>query len=259
MEQYSGVLARFYDQYFVGLEGELDFYLQQAAECGGSVLELGCGTGRILLPTAISGVDICGLDSAPPMLAQLQQRKAALPADQASRIDLVQGEMQKFSLDRRFRLVTIPYRSFQHLLAPADQEEALHCIYQHLETGGRLAFNIFDPQGVMGPFWQGHETGLCHDTDFIEDGSGHRVVVWYLRRFDPDLQLMEQELVFDEVAKDGRVVARHHGLLNFRYTFRFEMQYLLELCGFRVDGLYGDFWGGVYRGSGEQVWLATKE
>ena len=258
MEQYSGALARYYDQYFVGLAGEQDFYVQQALECDGAVLELGCGTGRILIPTANAGVEICGLECAPQMLAQLEQRKATLSATLARRIELIQADMRDFSLDRKFQLITIPYRTFQHVLDPADQEKVLHCVYEHLVDGGRLAFNIVDPQRLMGSYWQGNASALCHDTDFLDEASGHRVVVWYNRRFDPELQLMEQELIFEAVEKEGKVIERYHGLLTFRYTFQFEMQYLLELCGFKTEALYGDFFGGNFNGSGEQIWLVSK-
>ena len=64
--------ARFYDAYFTGLEGEVDFYIDEALDADGPVLELGCGTGRVLLPIARAGVEITGLDVSADLLGVLR-------------------------------------------------------------------------------------------------------------------------------------------------------------------------------------------
>ena len=67
--------SEIYDAYFTGIEGEVDFYVEEAMDCGGPVLELGCGTGRVLLPIARSGIEITGLDIDHDLL-NLLRRKA---------------------------------------------------------------------------------------------------------------------------------------------------------------------------------------
>ena len=84
-----------------------DFYLARAREAAGAVLELGCGTGRILAPIAEAGVDITGLDASQAMLDICRSRTTA---------PLVLGDMCRFDLGRQFALITIPFRPFQHLL-----------------------------------------------------------------------------------------------------------------------------------------------
>jgi len=253
MEAYHG---RFYDQYFVGVEGDVEFYVDEARETGPPVLELGCGTGRLLLPIAEAGIRIVGLESSPELLA-MARRKLAAASPQARRlVDLVQGDMADFSLDQRFRLVVVPYRTFQHLLTPVDQAQALGCVRAHLEEEGLLVFNVFDPlrdmveNGLQGP--------LRKDTDFADPETGHRVVVWYSRQYDPELQLMEQDLIYEEIGAGERVVSRTYGRLTLRYASRYEMQHLLERGGFEVEAVYGDFQGNPYPGYGEQVWVARK-
>jgi len=257
MEEYCGAQARFYDLYFTGVEGDVAFYVEEARRAGSPVLELGCGTGRIALPVARAGIRVVGLDRSAPLLALAGQKvAAALPEVRAS-VELVQGDMREFSLAERFPLVLVPYRAFQHLLTPVDQEQALGCIYEHLEEGGRLVLDLFDPLQDMAVSGWGRG-GLKKDTDFIEPQTGNQVVVWYTRHYDPQLQLMEQDLVFEEVDQEGRVVSQNHGRLTLRYTFRYEMHYLLELSGFEVEALYGDFNGGPFLGHGEQVWVARR-
>ncbi len=57
---------------------------------------------------------------------------------------------------------------------------------------------------------------------------------------------------------DGRVVDKIYSPLTLRYVYRYEMRYLLELCGYKVEALYGDFQRGPYHHGGEQIWVARK-
>jgi ubiquinone/menaquinone biosynthesis C-methylase UbiE len=129
---------------------DVPFYLelaQQAANEGHAVLELGCGTGRVTLPIARRGIEIVGLDNAPPMLA-IARRKATKES-----LDLtwVEADMNGFQLNCSFGLIIIPYRSFLHLLTDADQASCLAAIRSHLVPGGRLALNFFAPPFALQP------------------------------------------------------------------------------------------------------------
>src|SRR5215471_1368923 len=124
---------------------DIGFYIDAARESGGPVMELGCGTGRVLIPTARAGVAITGLDLSPAMLEVCRLKLAAEPAEVQSRVHLVQASMTDFRVDRRFWLVTIPFRPFQHLLTVADQLACLACIRRHLAADGRLVFDLFNP------------------------------------------------------------------------------------------------------------------
>jgi SAM-dependent methyltransferase len=253
--EYDTAIGGFYDAYFTGVEGDTAFYVARARAAGSPVLELGCGSGRILIPTARAGLDVVGLDRSPAMLDLARERVAALPPAARRRIKLVEGDMADFALRRRFALITLPYRAFQHLLTPEDQVRALLCIRGHLRRGGRLAFNLYDPSAELAR--AGGSAGLRRDEDFIDPRTGRRVAAWYSRRYDPVAQLMRQEYVFDELDADGTVARRSYHPLTMRYTYRAEMQYLLELCGYTIESLSGDFEGGPYRGA-EQVWVAAR-
>ena len=120
---------------------DIEFYVDAARESGG-VLELGCGTGRVLLPTARAGIAITGLDLSSRMLEVCRDR---LAAEVQSRVELVGGAMTDFDFGRSFRLVTTPFRPFQHLLTVEDQLACLACVRRHLAPGGRLVFDLFNP------------------------------------------------------------------------------------------------------------------
>ena len=95
-------------------EGELEFYLNAIDRCGGSVLELGVGTGRIAIPAAAMGHDVMGVDVNRPMLdrARLKSTAAPLPG----KLQLIEGDMSKIDLPHKdFDLVIIPAHTLRSI------------------------------------------------------------------------------------------------------------------------------------------------
>jgi SAM-dependent methyltransferase len=254
--KYGAVDALLYDHYQRGVDGDVPFYVAQARECGGPVLELGCGTGRVLLPVAEAGIDVVGLDASRDMLDGLREKLARRPAETQRRVQLVHGDMRDFRLGREFPLVTIPYRSFLHLLTVADQRRALACVRRHVAPGGRLVLNVFDPDI---PFLAERIAagGTARRTwSFTSPETGRLTVGWEAFRYDPTRQILDGDFLFDEYDDDGAVVAQRAVPLTLRWVHRYEMQHLLEGAGFTIEALHGDFAGGAFHHGAEQVWIA---
>ena len=118
MSKFSGYedkpfIAELYDYVpFYTNRPDLDFYLDFAGLTAGSVLELGCGTGRILIPTAAAGYEITGLDFSDHMLARCRQKLEDQAPEVQNRTRLVKGHMAGFDLAETFSLVTGPFRVF---------------------------------------------------------------------------------------------------------------------------------------------------
>lgn len=237
---------------------DLPFFVDAAKEAGGGVLELGCGTGRILIPTARAGVSIVGLDASPSMLAVCAARLGAESADVQARVCLVQGSMTDFELGQTFALVTLPFRPFQHLISVEEQLACLRCIHRHLEPHGRIILDLFNPS-LDALVAVGTQEG-GNDPEFIMP-DGRRV----LRRDrvvsrDRYNQVNQVELIYYVTYPDGR----HERLVNafpMRYLFRFEVEHLLARCGFAVDQVYADYtktpYGAKY--PGELIFVAHKQ
>jgi len=90
--------------------------LRRVREFGDSVLELGCGTGRVTMALAERGYRVTGLDLSKPMLERAEEKRAKLPAEERALVHLLHGDMTRFELRENFSLVIIPFRPFQHLL-----------------------------------------------------------------------------------------------------------------------------------------------
>lgn len=251
--------AYYYDHFSGRLESDLHFYMEEAQRSGSPVLELGCGTGRVSIPIAESGIDITGLDLSTEMLDIARQKISQLDEEAQKRIHLVEGDMRSFKLDCKFNLVMIPFRAFLHLATPEDQRQALFCIREHLTNDGCLAFNVFDPSlKIIAAHMEPLGSAIKQVNDFIHPETGHRIIVWDTRKYDPTEQKLEQYFIFEELDDNGKVLSKIYSPLNLRYTYRYEMQYLLELCGYKIEALYGDFQRGPFRHSGEQIWIARK-
>ena len=99
--------AQRYDIFYEAApEGELEFYLNGIDRCGGTVLELGVGTGRIAIPAAAMGHDITGVDLSLPMLERARRKSAGAPL--AGKLTLIEADMSTLDLKKKnFDLVTI--------------------------------------------------------------------------------------------------------------------------------------------------------
>lgn len=239
-QPYERVLAEYYDYvplYANRADGE--FYVAMARSANGKVLELGCGTGRILIPTAAAGCTVVGLDLSEAMLEKCRAKLAQQPGEVQKRVRLVQGNMAALDLGERFHLVTIPFRGFQHLLGVEEQLACLRAIHRHLEPDGRLAFDMFHvlPQGMYDPEWMKEREDTPQTP--LPDGRRFRRTN-RITAFHRAEQYNEVEFAVYVTHPDGRT-ERLTDRFAFRYFFRFEVEHLLARAGFRVASLCGDF------------------
>src|SRR5437763_1921449 len=127
-----------FDARFGQIQAEVPFYVGEAERSGGPVLEIGCGTGRILLPTAARGIECWGIDLSRVMLERLAMKAAR----EGVQVTTFQEDMRRFRLPHRFRLITVPNRAFLHMTTTEDQIAALENFRHHLAPGGRLLLNF---------------------------------------------------------------------------------------------------------------------
>jgi len=259
MREYDRADASFYDYYVTGVTGDVEFYVNEALKANSPVLELGCGTGRILLPVAKSGVEIVGLDNSHEMLEIAKKKIGSMNISIQKRIEIVDGDMRNFSLGRKFKLIMIPFRAFLHNLTSDDQKNTLKAVREHLDNDGKLVFNFFDPRiSTIAAHMSVHGTEPMRDREFVHPVTQNKVVVWSSPFFKPAEQFIEQYFIFEELDNEGCMIKKRYVHLKLRYLFRYEMQYLLDLCGFEIEELYGDFAYGPFVHGNEQIWIARK-
>jgi SAM-dependent methyltransferase len=245
-----------YDTVVPDWPGELDFYREMAKEShGGSLLEIACGTGRLAIRLAQSGLAVVGLDLSAEMIAMARRKSAGL-----ENIRWIEADMRSFDLKERFALVIIPGHSFQFLSTPQDQLACLACLRQHLAPGGRLVIHL-DPPDIP---WL---AGLCGEKSGVFEPAGqfqHPITGRQVRTlrawsYQPSTQTASALTVWEELDLEGQVVNRiERGPIRLHCVFPFEMEHLLSRAGFAVEALFGDFHRQEFQqGSSDMIWVAS--
>ncbi|MFB3881333.1 MAG: class I SAM-dependent methyltransferase [Armatimonadota bacterium] len=228
--------AEIYDYQTDGIAGDIGFWVELAGRAGGSALELACGTGRVLLPLARAGLRVTGLDISPNMLAVARRKLSTGHPEVAGRVDLVQGDMRRFDIGQTFGLVFVAFRSFQALLTRADQRACLECSARHLKRGGLLALHVFNPRLSR----LTAETPVREHREDFEGPDGMHVSWSGETTYDLAEQILRSVWRYERRAADGRITRSEH-VLKLHYFFRFEMEWMIEACGFEIEALYGNF------------------
>lgn len=226
--------ARYYDADFRDYLEDLPFYRELARRTGGPILELMCGTGRVLIPLAEAEHQITGVDISPAMLAIARERIAE--AGLAERATLIEGDVRSVPLPAgQFAMAFVAVNSFMHLETVRDQLACLTNVRRALTPRGLLVLDLFnpDPAAIM------REDGrLMLDREYTLDG---RLVQKFIAiDSDAAAQLSHVTYLYDETEGDGRVTRRTMRF-TMRWFYRFELEHLLARAGFSVRNLYGSY------------------
>jgi cyclopropane fatty-acyl-phospholipid synthase-like methyltransferase len=228
------LIAPFYDREHAHFDEDLNLYTNFAELCGSPLLELACGSGRLLVPLARAGYELTGVDSSATMLKLAEE--ALEQAGVAAQCRLVQENMSNLRLGQKFRLAFIALGSFGHVCTRREQRHTLAAVREHLTTGGRFILDISNADVR----YMEHLSGqmLHQGTWRREDG----VLLSHLVSPASSLTKHLLELThFYEEHRQGEAV-RRTVITTHLYLFeRTEVELLLEEAGFGISDVYGDY------------------
>lgn len=218
----------FYDAEMERLGAPEDFYLKLAQRIGGTILELGCGTGRYTIPIAQAGIAITGLDIVPQMLAHARSKSADLP------IQWVKADARDFHLGKHFRFIFESGAMFCHLETRADYEALLSCVREHLEPDGTFAVSsrLIQPGTIL--VTEGEEDWFSYTAS-----SGETVRMSGFQQYDTLAQVTIETAIRRWTDADGQEHV-HVSPLRLRHFSPPELEALLHYNGFKVVESYGD-------------------
>ena len=241
--------ARLYDLEHCDFSDDIELYLNMAklvhkpprqAACGRtSILELGCGTGRVTLALAKAGFDVVGIDHSAAMLdlARAHIAHAGLTghADHGQ-VRLEQLDVRDLDWTEQFDLALYPLNGFLHLATASDQLAALNNIHRALLPGGFLLVDLPNPHTVFTP---AADSQLCVRHHFQSE-LDRPITSLISTETDLAEQMQHMTLFYDEVDADG-LVRRTAVEMELRFVYRYEMAGLLRQAGFEVDAVYGSY------------------
>jgi SAM-dependent methyltransferase len=225
--------ARLYDWEHDRYLADVDVHVAFARRFGGPVLELACGSGRLLAPLAAAGFNVTGVDSSAAMLERARQRLAA----RGLQAQLVQQRIEALKLDAQYRTIIVGLDSFGLLVRRDDQLGALRAARQHATHDGRLILDLANgnQRGASEP-----PEELLHDLTMPDPETGRPITKFILRRPRPAEQLDELMFFYDEQDERG-YLKRSMVELRLRWFTRFELELLLQGAGWQIDELYGGY------------------
>ena len=206
---------------------------------GRDIFEIGCGSGRIAIPMAMSGLNVTGLDNSKEMLNLCRIKKRKI-GKTSGRLRLLNRDMSDFDLGKRFDYIIMPYRTFMHMLTQAEQRSCLATVKNHLAPGGTFILDTWLPKPSS--LNSLHGLGSIKPAGrFSIPGTPFNLVHYHCASFDESRQLLLEEHMMQEVDEDGTVLRTVTLPLVRTWTTQREMQNLVQLCDFEVEAIFGDF------------------
>ena len=226
-------IAELYDPWSRSVVEDVGFYVAEARKSGGTVVELGIGTGRIAIPIAETCKRVIGVDSSREMLAACRRR--AEDAGVAELVDLRLGDLRRPPVDETVPLVICPFRSYLHLADDGDRSEALTAARAALVPGGRLIFDVFAPGDD--DIAATHGRWLEREPDIYERAD-----------WDTDSRTLTLSVKGPEGA----------ATMALSWISRGEWIDLLQEAGFVVEACYGWFDRTPHRGGEDMIFVARR-
>lgn len=231
--EYTGLFTVLYDLLHDGAP-EADAYVALAREQGGTLLELGSGTGRLVLPLARAGCEVWGLDLYADMQAACRRKLAREPEAVRARVTLVAGDARAFSLPRTFRLITAPCNFLDNLLEADDLARTFRCVARHLDEDGLFVIDSSAPDVPTMVATHGKE----QVGEFTHPETGHRLVSRFTPRFDFVRQVETDEILVEEHAGE-RLIRRARTTMTVTWHHPRELEGALVAAGLEVEGVFG--------------------
>lgn len=225
--------ARYYDADYGDFSDDLPFYRELARRAGGPVIELMCGSGRVLVPLARAGTAVTGVDISPELL--VAARRNLDRAGGAAHAALAVGDVRAPLPGGPYALAIVALNSLMHLETTDDQIAMLRNIHAVLGEGGIVALDLFNPDPRELLRYNGE---LVLDKTFALDDDTP-VQKFVAQSVDMAAQITNVTFLYDELV--GRVVYRTTLAFAMRWLYRYELEHLLARCGFAIEAVYGSY------------------
>lgn len=237
--------ANIYDGMNIHMD-DLQFYKRWLPENrDAKILELCCGTGRLTLPIAKEGYNICGVDYTSSMLEQAKMKASEAGLD----VNFIEADIRTLNLQEKFDLIFIPFNSIHHLYTNEDLFKALKGVENHLNEEGIFLFDCFNP-----------------NIQYVVESEKEEQVIAEYTTIDGREVVIKQTMCYENATQINRI--KWHYFINgefhstqnldMRLFFPQELDSYLKWAGFNIIHKFGDFDEEVFSDHSEkQIYVLT--
>lgn len=230
----------------------------------GRVLELACGSGRVTVPLAETGVavgfEVVGIELVPEMLAVARQKRADASAATQARLTLEEGDMRTWKAEQPFDLIVTPCSSMCHLLTLEDQLAAWRQAHANLSPGGRFVVDV-----TMAELADYGDSLRCPareilevDLDKFDSASATRLIRYKTTRYLAHEQRAQIRFLYDKFVEE-QPAARSISDFESHVYYPRELELLYIHTGFQVESVYGDYRGNPLHARSPQLIMVGRK
>lgn len=231
---FYATIARYYDAEHTDKTDDLILYSELASAYDGPMLDVGCGTGRVMFHLAQEGYMVHGIDSEYAMLERAKIKLSAF-SHARDKLRFHHGDVLTYEFETTFKLIALSYNALMHFHEQETQIALLKRLRQCIDADGLL---VIDLPNAGEAFGSPDSDTITLERTFIDSETGHLVMQQATSYLDRAEQLMRVNWIYDEVTEDG-TLKRTLAPVLFRYFFAAEIRLLLQIAGFDVDEIYG--------------------
>lgn len=228
-------LGPLYDLEYVDHTEDVDHYADLAYDSEGPVAELGCGTGRLLLAIAATGIPVHGIDRSTTMLTQLQGKLASQGAGIRGRVTFEPGDFQTWQPQRKYPLVLLPFNAIHHCRHRDEVLAMLAVVRSALAPGGIFALDCYLPDLEL---YDREPDKKFEERIFEDPRTGERLHSWEQGWWDAVTQIHHVVYVYQH--EDGSEERAH---LQFSMYNLAELRRIFSKAGFEIISEASDFKG----------------
>jgi SAM-dependent methyltransferase len=224
-------VADLYD-FYVNVNFDIGFFLNEAKKIKGSALELTCGTGRVSLPLLQAGVDLTCIDYSPEMLRVFRSKLGKLNIT----CDIVSMDITRLRLRKRFDLIFIPFNSISEIVDRSKHLPTLKRIISHLSDTGRFICTLHNPSVRIASI-----DGTLKTIGRFPMYSDHSLVVKSQLEYDNATHIARGYQFYEIYDGNEGMVKRKELEIRFYLFTRSEFEQLIHEAGFEVEAIFGDY------------------
>lgn len=252
-------VVRYYDFSLAkGQTEEMPYYLNKVIKSGGPILDIACGTGRLSLEFARAGYKVTSVDNSEGMLEVFKEKLEVETENVKKQIEIMKAPFNNFKLPKKYKTI-ICCDAFFHNLSVEDEKNCLNCVREHMQDDAIFIFNIPNPNPKY-LLWATSDESSSYSTrgEYKMPNSQNKLLIE--QALDADLlsQMIETKLRYTVKDKGDSIIEQSISNWKTRYLFQYEAIHLLEICGFKILSIEGNYKGEPIDINSQLIFTVTK-